>query len=137
MAKTDKKPGVKQYINCVSHPGRREDARLLVKLMQDVTGERPKNWGTYIGYGNYHYRYESGVEGDAPLTAFAARKANMVVYIMPGFSEYGDLLEKLGKHKTGKSCLYLGRMASIDLSVLSQLVGESVELMRRRYKVER
>ena len=133
MAKTDKKPSVKQYIDNVSHPGRREDARLLVKLIQEASGERPKYWNIGISYGKYHYRYESGVEGDFPLVAFAARKVNMVVYIMPGFSEYGDLLDKLGKHKTGKSCLYLGRLASIDLSVLGQLVGESVALMRRRY----
>ena len=133
MAKTDKQPSVKQHIDNVSHPGRREDARVLVKLMRDAAGEQPKNWGTFIGFGNYHYRYESGVEGDAPLVAFAPRKANMVVYIMPGFSEYGNLLAKLGKHRTGKSCLYLGRMASLDLSILSQLVGGSVKLMRRRY----
>ncbi len=137
MTKTVKKLTVKQYIDNVTHPGRREDARLLVKLMQEASGERPKYWNIGIGYGKYHYRYESGVEGDFPLVAFAARKANMVVYIMPGFSEYGDLLDKLGKHKTGKSCLYLGRLASIDLSVLGQLVGESVELMRRRYRVDK
>ena len=133
MAKTDKKLSVKQFIDNVPHPGRREDARLLTKLMRDATGEQPKNWGTSIGFGRYHYRYESGHEGDAPLVAFAPRKANMVVYIMPGFSGFGDLLAQLGKHRKGQSCLYLGRLASIDLSILNRLVGESVELMRKKY----
>lgn len=81
------------------------------------------------------YRYESGREGDAPLVVFTPRKANMVVYIMPGFSEYKGLLSKLGKHRIGSSCLYLGRLTSIDLDVLGQIVGESVNHMRRKYKV--
>ena len=95
---------------------------------------RQKNYGNCIGFGNYHYRYESGREGDAPLVAFTPRKANMVVYIMPGFSDYKNLLSQLGKHRIGKSCLYLGRLSSIDLSILSRLVKDSVNHMRRKYK---
>ena len=103
--------------------------------MHEITVEPAKSYGSCIAYGNYHYRYESGREGDAPLVAFAARKANMVVCIMPGFSEYKDLLSQLGKHRTGKSCLYLGRLDSIDMDVLSQIVDESVTHMRRKYKI--
>ena len=126
---------VEQYIKKVANRGRREGALALAKLMQEITGEPAKSYGYCVGYGNYHYRYDSGREGGAPLVAFAARKANMVVYIMPGFSEYKDLLSQLGKHRTGKSCLYRGRLKSIDRDVLGQIVKESVFHMRRKYNV--
>ena len=124
---------VERFVDSVQHAGRREDARVLLDLMQEVTGEPPVRHGSAVGFGSYHYRYESGREGDSVLVGFAPRKANMVVYIMPGFSEYGDLLSKLGKHRTGKSCLYLGRLDSIDLKVLRRLIKRSVSFMRRKY----
>lgn len=133
MVNADKKLSVEQYLNQVPNPGRREDARVLVKLMQEASGEEPVNHGICIGFGNYHYRYDSGVEGDSPLVAFKPQKAKMVIYIMPGFSKYGDLLSKLGNHSTGKSCLYLGRLNKIDLNVLGELIRKSVEEMRSKY----
>lgn len=91
-------------------------------------------WGTSIvGYGQYHYRYASGREGDWALTAFSPRKQNLVVYIMPGFSSFGALMKKLGKHKTGKSCLYINRLDDIDVDVLEKLIADSVKLMRKRH----
>jgi len=122
------------YLTNITPAGRKEDASVLLRLMGDITGEPAVLWGpSIIGFGSYHYRYESGREGDSPITGFAARKANMVVYVMPGFSQYDGLLTKLGKHKTGASCLYLGRLSSVDLDVLEQLIRASVTHMREKY----
>lgn len=121
------------FIDSIPNEGRRADARVLVRLMEDVTREPAMLNGSIIGFGNYHYVYDSGHEGDAPLVGFAPRKANMVVYIMPGFSKYAKLLDKLGKHRTGSSCLYLGRLNRIDLDVLRELVDKSVAHMRQKY----
>ena len=91
-------------------------------------------WGSSIvGFGSYHYRYASGREGDWPVAGFSPRKQNLVIYIMPGFSDYGDLLGKLGKYRTGKSCLYVNKLDDVDLELLEQLVRESVAEMKRRY----
>lgn len=127
---------VKKFIDSIEHEGRREDARLLVEIMQRVTGEKPRMWGTSIvGFGQYHYKYDSGREGDHLLVGFAPRKANMVVYIMPGFKKYGALLKKLGKHKHSVSCLYLGRLNNVDQKALAALIERSVRDMRKKYKV--
>ena len=126
---------VEAYIASIEHPGRREDALYLLKMMSEVTGEVPRMWGeSIIGFGQYHYVYESGREGDSMLTGFAPRKANMVVYVMPGFSTYGKFLEKLGKHKTGSCCLYLGRIEKLDLTVLRKIVDKSVKDMRKKVR---
>ena len=123
------------FIANVENNGRREDALVLLKMMTEATGEHPKVANSAIGFGAYHYRYESGREGDSVLVGFAPRKANMVVYIMPGFGDYTDVLDKLGKFKTGSSCLYLGRLKSVDLDALRELVVRSVATMRERYNV--
>ena len=129
------KTSVREYIASVENQGRREDAQVILKMMRDITGMKPVMWGaTLVGFGKYHYRYESGREGDAFLVGFAPRKANMVVYIMPGFSDYGGLLKRLGKYKTGSSCLYLGRLSNIDLEVLAELITASFEHMQKKYK---
>lgn len=125
---------VDTFLDAVENPRRREDGRRLLELMRKVTGEPPKMWGTSIvGYGSYHYKYESGREGDMPITGFSPRKQNLAVYIMPGFADFAELLAKLGKHKTGKSCLYLNKLDDVDLDVLTEIVLESVAVMRRRY----
>ncbi len=125
---------VEEYLAGIEHAGRREDAYTLLHMMGEVTGEPARLWGpSIIGFGSYHYVYESGREGDAMLTGFAPRKANMVVYVMPGFSAYQKHLGKLGKHRTGSSCLYLGRLSGIDQDVLRTLVHESVTHMRDKY----
>ena len=125
---------VVEFLNKIEHNGRREDAFELLSMMEEVSGEPARMWGpSIVGFGEYHYVYDSGREGDHMLTGFAPRKANMVVYVMPGFGEYGALLDQLGKHKTGASCLYLGRLNNVDLNVLRKLVAQSVEDMRRKY----
>ena len=128
---------VKAYLDSVPHEGRREDADLLLNMMTRITGEPAVLWGpSIIGFGRYHYVYDSGREGDHFLTGFAPRKANMVVYIMPGFGPYDSLLSKLGSYKTGRSCLYLGRLSNVDVHVLEDIVAQSVALMKERYQVD-
>ena len=125
---------VSGFLDAVENPRRRADARQLLALMQAVTGESPKMWGSSIvGFGSYHYRYASGREGDSLVVGFSPRKQNLVIYIMPGFSDYGELLGRLGKFRTGKSCLYVNRLDDIDLGSLEELVRASVAEMRRRY----
>jgi hypothetical protein len=127
---------VLEYLESVSNAGRREDAYELLDMMQNITGEPAVLWGpSIIGFGQYHYVYESGREGDSMLTGFAPRKANMVVYVMPGFEPYTELLAQLGPYKTGSSCLYLGRLSKINVGVLQQIVAQSVALMRQKYGV--
>ena len=128
---------VKAYLDSVPHEGRREDADLLLNMMTRITGDPAVLWGpSIIGFGRYHYVYDSGREGDHFLTGFAPRKANMVVYIMPGFGPYDSLLSKLGSYKTGRSCLYLGRLSNVDVHVLEDIVAQSVALMKERYQVD-
>ncbi|MDE0061535.1 MAG: DUF1801 domain-containing protein, partial [Gammaproteobacteria bacterium] len=99
---------VDAYLDSVENPNRREDARRIIVLMREITGEPPRMWGSSIvGFGSYHYTYASGREGDWPVVGFAPRKRNLVLYIMPGFARYESLLARLGKHRTGKSCLYV------------------------------
>lgn len=126
---------VKKFLDSVEHQGRREDAREILALMEEVTGEEPQMWGdSIVGFGSYHYRYASGREGDWFLVGFSPRKQNLTLYIMSGFSKYDDLLDKLGKHRTGKSCLYLNRLDDVDRKVLRRLVKESVAHVKRREK---
>ena len=100
--------------------------------MSEITGEPAEMWGgSIIGFGSYHYVYESGREGDWFLTGFAPRKQSLTLYIMPGFEHYDDLLARLGKHKIGRSCLYINKLADVDMDVLRELVAESVSHMRR------
>lgn len=111
---------------------KREDAQQICALMQEATGAEPKMWGdTIIGFGDYTYQYESGRTGEWMLVGFSPRKQNLTLYIMPGFEHYEDLLARLGKHKTGKSCLYINKLADVDLTVLQELITQSVEHMKR------
>lgn len=126
---------VNEFLDAVKNPRRREDARRVLDLMRKVTGEPPKMWGSSIvGFGSYHYKYASGREGDWMITGFSPRKQNLTIYIMPGFSEFASLLDRLGKHKISKSCLYLNKLDDVDLEVLAELVRESVKVMKARYK---
>jgi hypothetical protein len=120
------------FIDHVTNETRRTDARALCELMSSVTGEPPVLWGSSIvGFGSYHYRYESGRTGDAPLAGFSPRKPALVVYLVGGFEDrYPELLEHLGPHTAGKACLYLKRLADVDLDVLRQLVERSVRVAR-------
>jgi hypothetical protein len=116
------------YLNSIEHDKRREDCFVVLEIMKQVTGEEPKMWGSSIvGFGDYHYKYESGREGDWFLTGFAPRKNALTLYIMAGFDGYGELLSKLGKYKTGKACLYVNKIEDIDLEILRELVAKSAE----------
>jgi hypothetical protein len=118
---------VDEFLAVVPNATRRADAEVLARLMADVTGQPPAMWGTsIIGFGRYHYRYATGREGDSPVVGFSPRKAQLVLYLTDGFEEYGELLGRLGKHSTGKSCLYVKRLADVDLAVLEELVRRSV-----------
>ena len=121
------KASVTGFLRGIEDPQRRKDCRTVLELMKEVTGSGPKMWGdSIVGFGSYHYKYASGREGDWFVTGFSPRKANLTLYIMAGFSRYKELLAKLGKHKTGKSCLYIKRLADVDLAILRQLVEDSV-----------
>jgi hypothetical protein len=124
-AQTDQ--SVEEFLNGISDEKKRQDCYTLLRLMKQVTRAKPKMWGSSIvGLGRYHYKYASGREGDWFLTGFSPRKQNLTLYIMPGFERYGELLNRLGKYKTGKACLYINKIEDVDLSALRELVKESV-----------
>jgi hypothetical protein len=116
------------FLDSVADERRRDDAKAVCRLMQEVTGLEPVMWGTgIVGFGSVRLRYASGRELDWPVAAFSPRKAATTVYLMEGFEERADLLARLGPHSTGKSCLYLKRLSDVDLDVLRELVAESVQ----------
>ena len=118
---------VEAFLSSVPDETRRADARTLCELMSSITGEPPVLWGpSIVGFGSRHYRYASGHSGDAPLAGFSPRKPHLVVYLVAGFEDrYPKLMDRLGSHKTGKSCLYIKRLSDIDMDVLRQLVDRS------------
>ena len=123
---------VKDFLNSVPEERKRKDSFALLKLMQEISDAKPAMWGpSIVGFGSYHYKYASGREADWPLAGFSPRKQDLTIYITAGFDGYGELLGKLGKHKTGKACLYINRLEDVDLSTLKELVRRSVEHMRR------
>ena len=126
---------VSAFLKNVEDEQRRKDSLELLKIFKEVTKMRPKMWGTSIvGFGEYHYKSErSSQEGDWPLTGFSPRKRNMSVYIMPGFSNYPDLMNRLGKVKSSVSCIYFSKLADIDGAVLKQIVRKSVSDMKKIY----
>lgn len=125
---------VEAFLASVENEKRRQDCRVVMDLMAELTGEPPTLWGdSIIGLGSYHYVYDSGREGDWFLTGVSPRKRSLTVYIMAGFDRYDQLMQQLGKHRTGKSCLYINKLEDVDLDILRQLVRESVAYMRERY----
>jgi hypothetical protein len=137
MADNKTKPtnvSVEAFLDGVTDAGKKADALVLIDMMRKATGKAPVMWGpSIIGFGSYHYRYESGREGDSPIVGFSPRKAALVLYIMTGFRAAEPLLAKLGKHTTGKSCLYVKRLADVDLGTLRQLVDQSVATVGAKY----
>ena len=133
MAELKTKPteqSVEQFLQSVPDEGRRQDCFTILELMRQITGQEAKLWGSSIvGFGSYHYKYASGHEGDSFVTGFSPRKQNLTLYIMAGFDQYEALMQKLGKHTTGKSCLYIKRLADIDLPTLKELIQQSVNHM--------
>ncbi|MFZ0481639.1 MAG: DUF1801 domain-containing protein [Terriglobales bacterium] len=136
MAENKTKPtkaSVAEFIDAIEDQTRRADARAIVKLMRTATGEKPQMWGpSIVGFGSCHYKYDSGREGDAPLIGFSPRKSANVLYGAIGCSESRTLLEKLGKHETGKGCLYIKKLADVDQRVLESMIVKSIAAARKR-----
>lgn len=125
---------VEDFLNAVEHPVKRADSFVLLEMMTEITGVAPKMWGeSIIGFDTYHYVYANGREGDWPIVGFSPRKQHISLYIMPGFVNFETLLEKLGKHKTSKSCLYINKLTDVDLDILKKIIVQSVEYMREKY----
>ena len=126
---------VEEFINQVPDEVRREDCFQVARLMEEVTGEEPKMWGpSIVGFGSYTYKYASGHGGEWPITGFSPRKQDLTLYIMPGFAGYSELMEQLGKHRTGKSCLYIKRLSDVHVPTLKKLIRASVKHMRQLAK---
>ncbi len=125
---------VKAFIDAVENEARRADAKAIDKMLREISGEKPAMWGpSIVGYGSFHYKHQNGREGDMCRIGFSPRKANMVVYIVQGFKEYAPLLKKLGKHKTGGSCLYVNKLADVDAAVLREIATRAWIWMARKY----
>lgn len=125
---------VEDFLNTIEHPVKRADSFNLLQMISDITGDTPKMWGdSIVGFDSYHYVYKSGREGEWPIVGFSPRKQNISLYIMPGFSNFEPLLKKLGKHKTSKACLYVNKLADVDLDILKELIKQSVDYMRNKY----
>jgi len=131
MAEMKTKPtneSVEKFLNKVSDEERRADCFAVAKIMEEITGEKPKMWGpSIVGFGSYHYKYASGREGDWPITGFSPRKKDLTLYLMMGYEKYKDLLEKLGKHSGGKSCLYINRLSDVHVPTLKKVIKVSVK----------
>ena len=127
-AKTQKTDAsVEDFLKDVTDEEKREDSFAILELMREVTGEEPAMWGgSIVGFGSYRYKYASGREGEWPLAGFSPRKQSLTLYIMSGFDKHDSLLAKLGKYKTGKSCLYINKLQDIDLETLRELIRQSV-----------
>jgi hypothetical protein len=124
---------VEAFLAGVEHDKRREDAFAVLELMKKITKEEPRMWGpSIVGFGEYHYKYESGREGDWFVTGFSPRKQALTVYIMAGFARYEELMAKLGKYKTGQSCLYINKLEDVDRTVLAELITQSVAHMKKK-----
>jgi len=125
---------VATFLNAIPDDAKRRDAKALDRLLRKVSGEKPRMWGaSIVGYGSYHYRYASGREGDSLRIGFSPRARNFVVYVMPGFEAAKPLLAKLGKHTTGKSCLYINRLEDVDAKVLERLATKAWKEMAKRH----
>ena len=125
------KKSVGEFLKKVEYPTKREDCKTILNLMKEITKEEPVMWGdSIVGFGSYHYKYASGREGDWFLVGFSPRKQNLTIYLMSGFEKYKEILNDLGKFKTGKSCLYINKLNDINMQKLRELVSESVKHLK-------
>ena len=129
---------VEDYLNQISEPQRQADCRKLHDMMLDIVGDEPKIWGSklstgIVGFGEYHYHYDSGREGDSLRLGFASRAQNISIYIMPGYQDFSDELFRLGKHKIGKACLYIKRLSDVDEAVLREILVKAKRIMDEKY----
>ena len=134
MAEPKTKPtkaSVKEFLNQIPDKERRDDCLAVAKMMEEITGDKPKMWGpSIVGFGTYHYKYASGREGDWPVTGFSPRKKDLTLYIMMGFEKHPELMQKLGKHSVGKSCLYIKQLSDVHLPTLKKLIKASIKDLR-------
>ena len=135
MSENKTKPtnaGVVKFLNSATDDRKRSDSLAILELMKSITGIKPKMWGpTMVGFGSYHYKYDSGREGDYFIVGFSPRKQALTIYIMSGLSRYEKILSRLGKYKIGKSCLYIKKLEDVDTAVLTELIKESYQHMMR------
>jgi hypothetical protein len=125
---------VDSFIATVEDDNVRADCYTLINLMEKVTGEKPKMWGpAIIGFGKYAYKYESGRSGEICMTGFSPRKANITLYVLAGFPKQAELLQNLGKHKSGKGCLYIKKLDDVNINVLESLIKESIKFLKEKY----
>ena len=140
MAELKTKPtqaSVKEFLNQIPDKERRDDCFAVTKMMEEITGHKPKMWGpSIVGFGTYHYKYASGREGDWPISAFSPRKKDLTLYIMMGFEKHPELMKQLGKHSTSKSCLYIKRLSDIHIPTLKKLIKSSVKQLED-YRISR
>lgn len=138
MAEAKTKPtnaSVEKFLNQIPDEVRREDCFKIAKMMEEITGCKPKMWGpSIVGFDTYHYKYASGHEGDWPIAAFSPRKQDLTIYVMPGFRKYRELMQQLGKHRTGKSCLYIKRLSDVHVPTLKKIIRQSVKEMKQLIK---
>ena len=142
MAEAKTKPtkeSVTGFLNKITDPARREDCFAIAKMMEEITGEKPQMWGpSIVGFGTYHYKYASGHEGDWPVIAFSPRKQDLTLYLsLNGYDKFGALMDQLGKHKTGKSCLYIKRLSDIHVPTLKKLIKTSIKDLRAQIKARK
>jgi len=134
MAEPKTKPtkaSVKEFLNQITDKERRDDCFTVAKIMEEITGEKPTMWGpSIVGFGTWHYKYASGRQGDWPVTGFSPRKKDLTLYLMMGFHKHAELMQKLGKHSTGKSCLYIKRLSDIHVPTLKKLIKTSLKELR-------
>ena len=129
---------VPDFLNNIPDAERREDCLALVQMLEEITGSKPQMWGpSIVGFGSYHYKYASGHEGDSCITGFSPRKQELTIYVMMGFEKYGALMKQLGKHRTGKSCLYIKRLSDVHLPTLKKLIKTSVKDLAAYTKAQR
>jgi Domain of unknown function (DU1801) len=131
------KASVKEFLNQIPDKERRDDCFAVAKIMEEITGHKPKMWGpSIVGFGTYHYKYASGREGDWPISAFSPRKKDLTLYIMMGFEKQPELMKQLGKHSTSKSCLYIKRLSDIHIPTLKKLIKSSIKQLED-YRISR
>lgn len=129
--KNDKDP--REFIASVENEKRQADSLVVMELMEKITGEKGTMWGpSIVGFGSYHYKYTSGREGDWMIAGFSPRKQALTIYIMSGFDRYEELMNRLGKYKTGKSCLYINKLEDVNMSILEELISLSVKYMKKQ-----
>ncbi|KYG82695.1 DUF1801 domain-containing protein [Roseivirga echinicomitans] len=128
------KVSVTDFLNSLAEEKKKNDCVIIKNLMEEITGEPAKMWGpSIVGFGTYHYKYDSGREGDSLKVGFSPRVQNLTLYIMPGFDRYEEYMAQLGKHKTGKSCLYIKQIEDVDIEVLKDLIKDSYDYMTNKY----